>query len=125
MTKKEWLSSGIGIQSELRALLQARAQTVYDAQQAKEELSVDTTQLCERLAAFERRLTERIDTLYATKQEIEAAIGKISDRRYRAVLTERYINSKKWEQIAEEMKYSAHYVSDDLHSAALNALQYP
>ena len=69
-----------------------------------------------------KKITEsRLDALYKTQQEISECIHKIENPVYRTLLIERYINCKKWEQIAEDMNYELSSVYK-LHKKAVDAI---
>jgi hypothetical protein len=66
--------------------------------------------------------SDDVARLLKLKQEITALINKLTDPRYKLILTERYINLKNWFDIAADNSYSwrnVHY----LHSNALRALE--
>lgn len=53
---------------------------------------------------LETELVRQLDPLIKAKGRIIAAIMKISDIRFRAILLEHYINGKGWEQIAAQFE---------------------
>ena len=62
------------------------------------------------LVDYERKINSRIDELVNLKQEINDVIGKLPRLEHRIVLTKRYLQRKRWEQIAVEMKYEERQV---------------
>ena len=62
------------------------------------------------LIDYERQINSRIDELVNLKQEINDVIGKLPRLEHRIVLTKRYLQRKRWEQIAVEMKYEERQV---------------
>ena len=62
------------------------------------------------LIDYERKINSRIDELVNLKQEINDIIGKLPRLEHRIVLTKRYLQRKRWEQIAVEMKYEERQV---------------
>ena len=72
-------------------------------------------------AALMAEINAEIDGLYQMKQEAHAVIRQIPDVRYRDLLTKRYVESKAWERVADEMGYDTFYVKGALHGAALDA----
>ena len=62
------------------------------------------------LIDYERKINSRIDELVNLKQEINDVIGKLPRLEHRIVLTKRYLQRKRWEQIAVEMKYEERQV---------------
>jgi len=68
---------------------------------------------------LDKEISEDIDRLIDLKKEIEAVINRVSNPRYKLLLTLRYINCMKWEEIAEEMNYSSLRWLHQLHKKAL------
>lgn len=56
--------------------------------------------------------------------EILEVIDKVSEPTYRQLLFERYIQDKKWEDIATDLMYVEEYVRGELHSKALNEIRF-
>lgn len=70
----------------------------------------------------ENEINKKIDDLVDLKAEIEGKINAIEDERYRRILTERYINLKKWSDVSEAV-----YIKDlkwlwKLHGRALRKI---
>ena len=53
---------------------------------------------------YSRMLFKKIDELLNISKEITEAISKIKNPTYRTLLTARYINFKKWSEVAEDME---------------------
>ena len=53
---------------------------------------------------YNRMLFKKIDELLNISKEITEAISKIKNPTYRTLLTARYINFKKWTEVAEDME---------------------
>ena len=62
------------------------------------------------LIDYERKINSRIDELVNLKQEINDVICKLPRLEHRIVLTKRYLQRKRWEQIAVEMEYEERQV---------------
>ena len=62
------------------------------------------------LIDYERKINSRIDELVNLKQEINDIINKLPRLEHRIVLTKRYLQRKRWEQIAVEMEYEERQV---------------
>ena len=62
------------------------------------------------LVDYECKINSRIDELVNLKQEINDIINKLPRLEHRIVLTKRYLQRKRWEQIAIEMKYEERQV---------------
>lgn len=56
--------------------------------------------------------------------EILVTIDQVSEPTHRQLLFERYIQGKKWEDIAEDLMYVEEYVRGELHSKALNEIRF-
>ena len=69
-------------------------------------------------------IDRRIDEYVDLTREIEAAIDRIPDGRYRDVLRFRYVNGWTWEKIADEMGYDERWVRR-LHGWALLKIKVP
>lgn len=77
-----------------------------------------------KIADLEREIDRRIDEYVDLTREIEAAIDRIPDGRYRDVLRFRYVNGWTWERIADEMGYDLRWVHR-LHGRALAMIEVP
>ena len=77
-----------------------------------------------KIVDLEREIDRRIDEYADLTREIEAAIARIPDGRYRDVLRFRYVNGWSWEKIAEEMRYDRRWVYR-IHGRALNMIEVP
>ena len=127
MTTKEWLSRARNIDVEINELLKEQQQAfesvtgVVPAANGERVQSSGGNTYENRLinyAAYSEKIDARIDKLYAVKQEIEAAIEKVTDSTLRAILFMRYIRFYTWEHIAVELNYSYMQVCR-LHGKAL------
>lgn len=131
MTAKEWLNRGRNLNEEINALIKAKEKALYDACNVsiaydKERVQTSQNNSTEakftRFADYSKYIDERIDKLYKIKQEILKAVSAVDNSTYRALLIERYINFKTWEQIADYMNYSRMHVTR-LHGRALQKVK--
>lgn len=74
-----------------------------------------------KIVDLETEINEEIDKLVDERKRIEAAIRKINDPTLRILLEYRYINGKKWEEIALMMGYDYRWALR-LHGRALSAV---
>ena len=74
-----------------------------------------------KVIAFEQEADALIDKMIAIKIDIEHAIGKLDDRRYRKLLERRYLFFESFEVIAGKMGYSKKHIYR-LHDKAVSAL---
>lgn len=75
-------------------------------------------------ADFEDRLWEENERLAKLMADIERVVNRISDKKEREVLTLRYIDGKKWSELAEELLYSEQHIHR-IHQKALEKLILP
>lgn len=127
MTTKEWLNRGWKLNEEINALLTEQRQAFNIATSTTPKLSADKVQTSQsnsaeskfiNYAEYSKMIDERIDELYAIKQEILQVINTVENSTYRTLLIERYIQFKTWEQIAVDMNYCWRQIMR-LHGKAL------
>ena len=127
MTVKEWLNRGYRLDKEINALIreQKRAlelatKTTAPADCEKVQTSNGNTSeaLFINYADYTKLIDDRIDELFATKQEIITALDSVGDNILRQLLIHRYIEFKRWDSIAAEMCYSKRQVTR-MHGKAL------
>lgn len=75
-----------------------------------------------KIVDLKAEINRDIDRLVDKKRDIAAKLGKLTDRRYYAVLFRRYLLFETFEKISCEMNYSWRRVHD-LHGQALEAFQ--
>ena len=131
MTSKEWLNRGYKLDKEINALLKEQSAALTRATGSTCGTSAERVQTSRRnttedrfinYASYSELIDNRIDELYAIKQEILSAINKVNDAVLRTLLIEKYVNFHTWEQIACNMNYSYVHVVHNLHPKALNAI---
>lgn len=133
MTPKEYLQQYEFSVRQVRALqdhidaLRAMAERTTPAYGASEgsgshSVSDKLGAAVAKIIDAEERLGYEIELLEATEREVSKTISKVSDGTLRTLLYERYINCKKWEQIAVDMNYSFRGVTK-MHGRALQAVQ--
>ena len=67
---------------------------------------------------YSKEIDDLIDELTETKMEVIRNIEKLDDSLFRTLLTERYVNCKEWEEVAECIGYEKRYTLK-LHNDAL------
>ena len=131
MTTKEWINRGYKLDKEINALLKEQSAALTRATGSTCGTSAERVQTSRRnttedrfinYASYSELIDNRIDELYAIKQEILSAINKVDDAVLRTLLIEKYVNFHTWEQIACNMNYSYVHVVHNLHPKALNAI---
>lgn len=131
MTVKEWLNRGYKLDKEINTLLKAQHDALARATGSTCGTNAEKVQTSRRntsenrfinYASYSELIDNRIDELYAIKQEILSAINKVNDAVLRTLLIEKYVNFHTWEQIACDMNYSYVHVVHNLHPKALDAI---
>ena len=76
--------------------------------------------MADKLQAKRRKRAEAEELM----AEILNVIDQVTEPTYRQLLFERYIQDKKWEDIAIDLSYVEEYVRGELHSKALNEIRF-
>lgn len=130
MTTKQWLQRGWRLNKEVQALQSAKRQAFYTACNSTAILSdvpcrgggnATENKLCS-YADYSQLLDEHMQALFLVKLEILREIAKVDNSTYRTLLTERYINFKKWDEIADVLGYSKSHIETIMHPKALNCI---
>ena len=79
-----------------------------------------TEEIVLKLTELERSLEEDVELLLTRKRQIRELIAGLPKEEHQQLLELRYLCFRPWEEIAEEMAYSLHYLYR-LHNAALDA----
>ncbi len=124
---KEWLNRGYYIDTEIKCLLEEKKQAELNAQGYNviydERARTSKTNNQENKYIKILEYTEKIDNitakLYKIKGEILTVIKNVPETNFRCLLTLRYLQFKKWSDIADEMHYSEVWVRTELHNRAL------
>lgn len=74
-----------------------------------------------KIVDLETEINTEIDKLVEKRKEIESVIRAVEDSILRTLLEYRYINGKKWEEIALMMGYDYRYILK-IHGKALSLL---
>lgn len=128
MTAKEYLRQLSRKDARIKALLerQRRYQELAERRTAvyrdmpgggKKRVS-PVEEYAVKIVDLEREIGRRIDEYADLTREIETAIDKVGDDRYRDILRFRYVNGWGWERIAREMHYDRRQITR-LHGLAL------
>lgn len=113
---KSWLARGIGVNAEINALIEARDKAYEQCTSITSNLTGMTVDGSRNPHKFDRYLEleniidAKIDELVGIKAEILGAVNKLQNGAQRTVLTERYINCKSWEEIADALGYEVRNV---------------
>ena len=71
-----------------------------------------------KIVLLQEKINEEIDQLVELKKQARTLIHRLTDERYKTVLTEYYLNHKTWEQVADCMNYDLRWVYR-IHGKAL------
>ena len=132
LTAKEWLQRARNIDNEIKTLREqkeilftelTKCTVPTDGERVggsrlntREQKQIKYADLCEILERKEIGLL-------VLKAEIIKAIENIPDSVSRTILYERYINFKKWHQIARTVHYSDKHIIQKLHPKALRYIE--
>ena len=75
-----------------------------------------------KIQEMEKKINAEWDELIFVRDQAEEKINQLPDMMYRAVLLERYINCKDWENIAVDLHYSWKSIFK-LHGKALKSFE--
>ena len=128
---KEWLNRGYWLDKEIASLEEAREKAFElsclpgmrcDTDKVQTSCGNKIEDRFLNLAEYDLNLKKRISELYTILQEISEVIEKVPESPLRTILTERYINYRTWEQIAERLDISVRWVYKR-HESALKAVK--
>lgn len=128
MSGKEYLNEIRSIEMRLRMLeselakleQDIRSLTVldYSADVVQTSSTPDLSDKVAKLVDMRNSVNQEWDRLIDLRQEARGYIKQVSDYTYQAILIDRYINGKSWEEIAVDMKYTWRHLHR-IHKRAL------
>ena len=130
MTAKDWLMRAWNLDCEITALQEAKERS-WQRCLTSAPLTIgalpaahkkDVHEQYTAYANLDEKLSTQIRMLCEIKAEITDAICLVQDSTLRSLLTERYLNLKTWEAIAECMNYSYMQICR-LHTKALDLIE--
>lgn len=131
MTAKEYLSQYSSLDREIHILqeqvkdLEEKAESISHMSGSSNSSAFDKIgKTVARLVDTKNEIISMIDRLLALKKEIEGVIAELENPKYSQILTLRYINGQKWENIAQIMHMDLRWVHR-LHGRALQKFQIP
>lgn len=130
--KKMWLKGYRSMMQAFKALLEERAQWMSVATHITPQYSLtpkvggeDKVQRSvDKLADIDAQIFCQLEAIERRRAEIETAISKLPDERYRAVLQLHYINGYSYELVAVKMNYDFRWVKK-LNREALLLIEVP
>ena len=132
MTAKEWLNRAKNIDNEIKTLEEQKEILFSELTNCTSPTDIERVSSSKLNMEEEKRikyiaLTNEIDELIIAlsdaKLEIIEKIKTIPESVYRTLLYERYINLKKWYQIAAIINYSESHTKYVLHNIALKYIK--
>ena len=127
MDAKEFLSRAFFLeqriqskQEQIAALrsLASRVTISYGNEPVSHTRNVTSLQdTVEKILEAENELNRQIDTLVDTKLEIGRVIDRVENIQFRLILEKRYLLFRQWDDIGEEMGYSARWLQIRHHEA--------
>lgn len=131
MTVREWFEKGRKLDKEVSALKEAKQKAFELAygtsadtgnERVQQSHGNTTEDKFTAYADYSRQLEERTAKLLCYRKKMHEVIDKVDNPVYRALLTERYINCKTWEQVADDMGNSVRWIHR-LQKRALKELE--
>ena len=131
MTTKEWLNRGWKLDKEIDALLSEQRRAFDIACSTTTSLTQDKVQTSQSNSAenkfinyanYSKMIDDRIDELYAIKQEILQAINTVDGIRHREILTRRYLDFESIHSIATKMNVTDRAVKK-MHIRAIEKIE--
>lgn len=129
MTPKQYLMQAFKLDDEINRLIDERG-AIYSTLLGSQELKHDKVKgspknavedTYVRLAEYSKKIDEKIDQLVNLKLEISELIDKVPEQNLKTLLTKRYVELKRFEEIAVEMNYDIRWVYR-LHGRALQVI---
>ncbi len=134
MTTKEYLSRASYINQRIRSKAEQIAEMKTLATKVNAALCdvrVQTSRNNHRMedimikvVEYQEELCKDMEELMRIKSEVKAAIDTVDSNEYRFLLEARYLQLRRWEQIAVEMELSIDQVYH-IHRNALNCVSIP
>ena len=128
MTVQEWLNRGRDIDKAINSIRREKEKALAAAVNSVAGTNGQTVQVTRRntsedkfikYASYSEQLEQYEKDLIDIKSEIAAAIQKVKNPTLYTVLFQRYVEFKRWEEIALDMNYSYVHVVHNLHPKAL------
>lgn len=133
MTTKEYLSQAFTIQrlikvkenriKDLRDMLDRSTMTFSNTKVQTSPKNDPMGDFVATIVDLETECREDIARLLSIQMEIEAVVSTVEQPEHRIILFERYVNLKRWEDIAEDHNYGLRHVHK-LHNAGLAKIKW-
>lgn len=127
MTAKEYLQkyreSILDTQNAIAHIRDLRAMCINLRGEHGEQLALDKA--VANLVDAREETARELRRYCRLRAEIKKAISAVPDAKLRTLLSKRYVQGLKWEQIAVDMNHDYSYVVHNLHSKALHFVKVP
>jgi DNA-directed RNA polymerase specialized sigma subunit len=127
MTAKEYLQQYRNADREINAKLDqirrlrelaTKTTSVFNPDKVQTSSENKIEGIVQKIVDMEREIDADIDQLNEVKKQVQGTIQDLPDHRQRDILYMRYLNGKRWEEIAVILNYDFRYVLK-LHGQAL------
>lgn len=132
MTAKEYLnrirfiSAGLRVKEQELQQLESDLYAIQSVDTSRDRIDggipVSMADKVARIRDMQIVINKEWDQLLDMRKEARDQIMQLEDGRFRAVLTERYLNNKRWEQIAVDMNYTYRNIIK-IHGKALQQFE--
>ena len=132
MTAKEYLnrirfiSAGLRVKEQELQQLESDLYAIRSVDTSRERIDggipVSVADKVARIRDMQIVINKEWDQLLDLRKEARDQIMQLEDGRFRAVLTERYLNNKRWEQIEVDMNYTYRNIIK-IHGKALQQFE--
>ena len=132
MTAKEYfnrirfISAGLRVKEQELQQLESDLYAIRSVDTSRERIDggipVSMADKVARIRDMQIVINKEWDQLLDLRKEARDQIMQLEDGRFRAVLTERYLNNKRWEQIAVDMNYTYRNIIK-IHGKALQQFE--
>lgn len=127
MTAKEYLQqyreSVLDTQNAIAHIQELRAMSIDLKDEHGQRIALDKAVI--KLVDAQEQTAAELQRYCRLRAEIRRAIAFVPDAKLRMLLSKRYIQGLKWEQIAVDMNHDYSYVVHNLHSKALHYIKVP
>ena len=89
----------------------------------KDPVGEEAAELADKLMELEHQHLETLSRLWSKRMEIVGTIGQVQDADCNRLLYLRYVEGRKWEEIAVELGYTYQWVCGALHGKALQIIR--
>ena len=126
MNRIRFISAGLRVKEQELQQLESDLYAIRSVDTSRERIDggipVSMADKVARIRDMQIVINKEWDQLLDLRKEARDQIMQLEDGRFRAVLTERYLNNKRWEQIAVDMNYTYRNIIK-IHGKALQQFE--